>query len=58
MKTAHRTASLRRDTRETQIAISLDLDGTGYEKLAIGFGFMDAKAAEVLFKAPKLIKVE
>ena len=41
MKTAPRTASLRRDTRETQIAISLDLDGTGAADISTGVPFLD-----------------
>ena len=41
-----------------EISTELDLDGTGYERLAIGFGFMDPKAAEVLFKAPKLVRIK
>ena len=31
---------------------------SGFDRLAIGFGFMDPKGAEVLFKAPKLVKIE
>ena len=41
-----------------ELSAELDLDGTGYEKLAIGFGVIDTKAAEVLFKAPKLVRIE
>ena len=37
----HRTASLRRDTRETQIAVSLDLDGTGNVDISTGVPFFD-----------------
>lgn len=36
-----RTASIKRDTRETQIALSLDLDGTGRSQIATGVGFLD-----------------
>ena len=36
-----RTASIKRDTRETQIALSLDLDGTGQAQIATGVGFLD-----------------
>ncbi len=36
-----RTADLRRDTRETQIRVKLDLDGRGVAKLATGIGFFD-----------------
>lgn len=35
-----RTATIQRDTNETQIAIELDLDGTGYTN-ATGVGFFD-----------------
>ena len=37
----NRTADLRRDTKETQIRVSLNLDGTGDAKLATGIGFFD-----------------
>jgi imidazoleglycerol-phosphate dehydratase len=36
-----RTADVRRDTKETQIHVVLDLDGTGAAKLATGIGFFD-----------------
>jgi len=36
-----RTADIRRDTKETQIRVVLDLDGTGRSKLATGIGFFD-----------------
>ena len=38
---AHRTAEIRRDTKETQIRVRLDLDGRGDAKLATGIGFFD-----------------
>ena len=41
-----------------EISGELDLNGADYERLVVGFGFMDAKAAEVLFKEPKLVRVE
>lgn len=37
----HRTASIQRTTRETDIALSLDLDGTGRSEIASGVGFLD-----------------
>jgi imidazoleglycerol-phosphate dehydratase len=37
----HRTADVRRDTKETQIRVQLDLDGTGAAGLATGIGFFD-----------------
>jgi imidazoleglycerol-phosphate dehydratase len=37
----NRTADVRRDTKETQIRVMLDLDGTGQARLATGIGFFD-----------------
>src|SRR6202167_3247067 len=37
----HRIAQIRRETQETKIFLSLDLDGTGQSKLATGVGFFD-----------------
>ncbi len=39
--TPHRTAEVRRDTRETQIRVRVDLDGTGAATVATGIGFFD-----------------
>jgi len=36
-----RTATVNRNTRETQIGVSLDLDGAGSAKLATGMPFLD-----------------
>ena len=36
-----RTADVRRDTKETQIRVRVDLDGAGSAKLATGIGFFD-----------------
>ncbi|MDE2355809.1 MAG: imidazoleglycerol-phosphate dehydratase HisB [Alphaproteobacteria bacterium] len=36
-----RSASLTRDTKETQIAVSLEIDGTGRGDIATGVGFFD-----------------
>jgi imidazoleglycerol-phosphate dehydratase len=38
---AHRTAEVVRETKETQIRVSVDLDGTGVSKVATGIGFFD-----------------
>lgn len=39
--TAPRRASIRRETAETRIAASVDLDGTGTARIATGIGFLD-----------------
>jgi imidazoleglycerol-phosphate dehydratase len=39
--TLPRTADLRRDTKETQIRVRVDLDGSGQATLATGIGFFD-----------------
>ena len=36
-----RAAEIKRDTRETQISLSLDLDGTGKADITTGVGFLD-----------------
>ena len=36
-----RTASIARDTKETNISLTLDLDGSGMASLATGVGFFD-----------------
>ena len=36
-----RTAQIKRDTAETQIELSLDLDGSGRADLVTGVGFFD-----------------
>ena len=36
-----RTASIQRDTRETRIKLSLNLDGTGRAEVSTGCGFLD-----------------
>ena len=36
-----RTASVERNTKETQISVSLDLDGTGQYDVSTGIGFLD-----------------
>lgn len=38
---SNRTASITRNTKETQIALSLDLDGTGKGAIKTGVGFFD-----------------
>ena len=36
-----RTAEVRRDTKETQIRVAVDIDGTGKSKVSTGVGFFD-----------------
>jgi imidazoleglycerol-phosphate dehydratase len=36
-----RSAAVKRDTAETQISLSLDLDGSGKAEIATGIGFLD-----------------
>lgn len=39
--TAARTAKISRNTKETQISVEIDLDGTGAYEIATGIGFLD-----------------
>ncbi len=41
MGAAMRTATIRRDTTETKIAVTVNLDGTGVYRIATGIGFLD-----------------
>ena len=36
-----RTASIKRDTKETRIELTLNLDGAGSSQIATGCGFLD-----------------
>ncbi len=44
---APRTATIRRDTAETKIAITVDLDGTGQYDVSTGIGFLDHMVEQV-----------
>jgi imidazoleglycerol-phosphate dehydratase len=39
--TQHRTAQILRETKETQIKVTIDLDGTGQAQISTGIGFFD-----------------
>jgi len=39
--TAPRRATVQRDTKETQIRVAIDLDGSGQAQLSTGIGFFD-----------------
>ena len=41
MATSNRTGHIRRDTTETKIDVSVDLDGTGTYQVSTGIGFLD-----------------
>jgi imidazoleglycerol-phosphate dehydratase len=41
MNAEPRTATIQRDTKETQIRVAVNLDGSGRAKLATGIGFFD-----------------
>ena len=41
MQAFRRRASVERKTKETEIAVSVDLDGTGKSEIATGIGFLD-----------------
>ena len=42
-----RTADIHRQTRETDVRVTLDLDGTGQHEIATGLGFLDHMLAQV-----------
>jgi imidazoleglycerol-phosphate dehydratase len=54
--TPHRTSQLERKTAETQIALKIDLDGTGKHSIHTGVGFLDHML--VLFAKHALIDLE
>jgi imidazoleglycerol-phosphate dehydratase len=47
MPTDTRTSTLRRTTKETDVKLTLDLDGTGAHRIATGLGFFDHMLAHV-----------
>ena len=54
--TPHRTSQLERKTAETQIALKINLDGTGKHSIHTGVGFLDHML--VLFAKHALIDLE
>ncbi len=44
-----RQASVARNTTETRIKASVDLDGTGEYDVATGIGFLDSGEAKIIF---------
>lgn len=52
---AQRTASVKRQTKETSISLSINLDGTGQSEIATGVGFLDHMLT--LFSRHSLIDV-
>ena len=53
-----RRATVRRDTKETQIAVELDLDGTGQARLATGIPFLEHMLDQVARHGVLDLKVE
>lgn len=51
-----RTAAVERDTKETQIRLKINLDGTGASKISTGLGFFDHMLT--LFAAHSLVDLE
>ena len=44
-----RKASVERNTKETQIAVELDLDGSGRYDISTGIGFLDHMLVHIFF---------
>jgi imidazoleglycerol-phosphate dehydratase len=53
-----RTASIRRETRETKIGVQLDLDGTGDAKISIGLPFLEHMLEQVARHGMVDLKIE
>ena len=47
MTESNRTASIERDTSETQIQLKLDLDGTGVSKIETGIPFFEHMLTQI-----------
>ncbi|MGB1147789.1 MAG: imidazoleglycerol-phosphate dehydratase, partial [Alphaproteobacteria bacterium] len=41
MASSARTASIKRQTSETDVSLSINLDGTGQNQISTGIGFLD-----------------
>ena len=55
---APRRASIRRDTKETKIGVSVDLDGTGAAKLSTGIGFFDHMLDQIARHGPIDLEID
>ena len=53
-----RTAEVVRETKETQIRVRIDLDGTGASKISTGVGFFDRWTGERRISADDPLSVE
>ena len=56
--TADRTATVKRETKETKIEIELNLDGTGKTKIETGIGFLDHMLTALAFHSRMDLKLK
>ena len=52
-----RSAAVERDTKETNIAVTIDLDGVGHAEISTGVGFFDHMLDQIARHAPLDLKV-